>query len=139
MLKFILSFVKSNPLAMAGSTLLFLGLLFGGMYAKSYVNELEDLISKHEKTIKDNQSELKDKEKTIAIREAEIEIANAKISSQNEKIASIAIESEKLRSVQPIIKKEIETKYIKIKPPDTSSKCQAKLKYYENLFRELGR
>lgn len=139
MLKFILSFVKSNPLTMAGSTLLFLGLLFGSMYVRSYVNELEDLISKHEKTIKDNKAELKDKEKTIALREAEIEIANAKISSQNKKIANIAIESERLRNAQPIIKKEIETRYVKIKPPDTSSKCQAKLKYYENLFRELGR
>ena len=68
-----------------------------------------------------------------------LQACNAKIDLQNAKFEEIALQNEKLKNAGPIIKKEIETRYETINVPIRDAKCEAKLKFYEEIFREMGR
>ncbi len=68
-----------------------------------------------------------------------LQACNAKIDLQNEKVKEIALQNEKLKNAGPIIKKEIETRYEPINVPIRDAKCEKKLKFYEEIFREMGR
>ena len=68
-----------------------------------------------------------------------LDAGNAKIDLQNERVKEIALQNEKLKNAEPIIKKEIEKRYKRIGAPTKDAKCEEKLKAYENIFKELGR
>ncbi|WP_298054216.1 hypothetical protein [uncultured Campylobacter sp.] len=68
-----------------------------------------------------------------------LQACNAKIDLQNAKFEEIALQNEKLKAAGPIIKKEIETRYKPINVPIRDAKCEKKLKFYEEIFREMGR
>ena len=51
----------------------------------------------------------------------------------------MALANENLKAREPQIKKEIETRYKPINVPIRDAKCEKKLKFYEEIFRELGR
>lgn len=73
------------------------------------------------------------------ISSSNLQACNAKIDLQNERVKEIALQNEKLKAAEPIIKKKVETKYEKIEVPIKDSKCESKLKFYERIFKELGR
>ena len=73
------------------------------------------------------------------ISSSNLQACNAKIDLQNAKFEEIALQNEKLKNAGPIIKKEIETRYKPINVPIRDAKCEAKLKFYEEIFREMGR
>jgi len=73
------------------------------------------------------------------ISSSNLQACNAKIDLQNEKVKEIALQNEKLKNAGPIIKKEIETRYKPINVPIKDAKCEKKLKFYEEIFREMGR
>ena len=73
------------------------------------------------------------------ISSSNLQACNAKIDLQNAKFEEIALQNEKLKNAGPIIKKEIETRYKPINVPIRDAKCEKKLKFYEEIFRELGR
>ena len=68
-----------------------------------------------------------------------LQACNAKIDLQNEKFKEIALQNEKLKAAEPIIKKKIEKRYKRIGVPAKNAKCEEKLKAYENIFKELGK
>lgn len=68
-----------------------------------------------------------------------LQACNAKIDLQNEKIKAMALANENLKAREPQIKKEIETRYKPINVPIRDAKCEKKLKFYEEIFREMGR
>ena len=68
-----------------------------------------------------------------------LQACNTKIDLQNAKFEEIALQNEKLKNAEPIIKKEIETRYKTINVPIRDAKCEKKLKFYEEIFREMGR
>ena len=68
-----------------------------------------------------------------------LQACNAKIDLQNEKFKEIALQNEKLKAAEPIIKKEIEKRYKRIGTPTKDAKCEKKLKFYEKIFKELGK
>lgn len=73
------------------------------------------------------------------ISSSNLQACNAKIDLQNAKFEEIALQNEKLKNAGPIIKKEIETRYKPINVPIRDAKCEKKLKFYEEIFREMGR
>lgn len=73
------------------------------------------------------------------ISSSNLQACNAKIDLQNERVKEIALQNEKLKAAEPIIKKEVQTRYKKIEVPTKDAKCEEKLKAYENIFKELGR
>ena len=73
------------------------------------------------------------------ISSSNLDACNAKIDLQNEKFEEIALQNEKLKNAGPIIKKEIETRYKPINVPIRDAKCEKKLKFYEEILREMGR
>ena len=73
------------------------------------------------------------------ISSSNLQACNAKIDLQNAKFEEISLQNEKLKNAEPIIKKEIETKYEKIEVPTKDGRCESKLKFYEKIFKELGR
>ncbi|WP_298704222.1 hypothetical protein [uncultured Campylobacter sp.] len=73
------------------------------------------------------------------ISSSNLQACNAKIDLQNAKFEEIALQNEKLKAAEPIIKKEIETRYKPINVPIRDAKCEKKLKFYEEIFREMGR
>ena len=73
------------------------------------------------------------------ISSSNLDACNAKIDLQNEKVKEIALQNEKLKAAEPIIKKEIEKRYKRIGAPTKDAKCEKKLKFYEEIFREMGR
>ena len=73
------------------------------------------------------------------ISSSNLQACNAKIDLQNERVKEIALQNEKLKAAEPIIKKEIEKRYKRIGAPTKDAKCEEKLKAYENIFKELGR
>lgn len=68
-----------------------------------------------------------------------LQACNAKIDLQNAQIKAMALANENLKAREPIIKKEIETRYETINVPIRDAKCEKKLKFYEEIFREMGR
>nr|DAS24721.1 MAG TPA: Protein of unknown function (DUF2570) [Caudoviricetes sp.] len=73
------------------------------------------------------------------ISSSNLDACNAKIDLQNAKFEEIALQNEKLKNAEPIIKKEVQTRYEKIEVPIKDSKCESKLKFYERIFKELSR
>ena len=73
------------------------------------------------------------------ISSSNLQACNAKIDLQNERVKEIALQNEKLKAAEPIIKKEIEKRYKRIGMPTKDAKCEKKLKFYEEIFREMGR
>ena len=73
------------------------------------------------------------------ISSSNLDACNAKIDLQNERVKEIALQNEKLKAAEPIIKKEVQTRYEKIEVPIKDSKCESKLKFYERIFKELSR
>ena len=73
------------------------------------------------------------------ISSSNLQACNAKIDLQNERVKEIALQNEKLKAAEPIIKKEIEKRYKRIGAPTKDAKCEEKLKTYENIFKELSR
>jgi len=73
------------------------------------------------------------------ISSSNLDACNAKIDLQNERVKEIALQNEKLKNAEPMIKKEIETRYKPINVPIRDAKCEKKLKFYEEIFREMGR
>lgn len=73
------------------------------------------------------------------ISSSNLDACNAKIDLQNERVKEIALQNEKLKAAEPIIKKEIEKRYKRLGVPTKDAKCEEKLKAYENIFKELGR
>lgn len=68
-----------------------------------------------------------------------LQACNAKIDLQNAQIKAMALANENLKAREPIIEKEIQTRYEKIGVPAKNAKCEEKLKAYENIFKELGK
>ena len=73
------------------------------------------------------------------ISSSNLQACNAKIDLQNEKFKEIALQNERLKNAEPIIEKEVQTRYETIEVPIKDDKCEKKLKFYEKIFRELGR
>lgn len=73
------------------------------------------------------------------ISSSNLQACNAKIDLQNAQIKAMALANENLKAREPIIKKEVQTRYEKIEVPTKDAKCEKKLKAYENIFKELGR
>ena len=73
------------------------------------------------------------------ISSSNLQACNAKIDLQNERVKEMALQNEKLKNAGPIIKKEVETRYKPINVPIRDAKCEKKLKFYEEIFREMGR
>ena len=73
------------------------------------------------------------------ISSSNLDACNAKIDLQNAKFEEVALQNEKLKAAEPIIKKEIEKRYKRIGAPTKDAKCEEKLKTYENIFKELSR
>ena len=73
------------------------------------------------------------------ISSSNLDSCNSKIYIQNYRVKEIALQNEKLKAAEPIIKKKVETKYEKIEVPIKDSKCESKLKFYERIFKELSR
>lgn len=69
---------------------------------------------------------------------ANLSECNARIDLQNAQIKTMALANENLKAREPIIKKEIETRYEPINVPIRDAKCEKKLKFYEEIFREMG-
>jgi len=68
-----------------------------------------------------------------------LQACNAKIDLQNAKFKEIALQNEKLKNAEPIIEKEIQTRYETIEVPIKDDKCEKKLKFYQKVFKELAR
>lgn len=68
-----------------------------------------------------------------------LQACDAKIDLQNAQIKAMALANENLKAREPQIKKEIETRYKPINVPIRDAKCEKKLKFYEEIFREMGR
>lgn len=90
-------------------------------------------------TIEDLRNELAAATAQGQIYAANLSECNARIDLQNAKFEEIALQNEKLKNAGPIIKKEIETRYEPINVPIRDAKCEKKLKFYEEIFREMGR
>ena len=73
------------------------------------------------------------------INSSNLQACNAKIDLQNAQIKAMALANENLKAREPQIKKEIETRYETINVPIRDAKCEKKLKFYEEIFREMGR
>ena len=73
------------------------------------------------------------------ISSSNLDACSAKIDLQNAQIKAMALANENLKAREPIIKKEIETRYETINVPIRDAKCEKKLKFYEEIFREMGR
>lgn len=73
------------------------------------------------------------------ISSSNLQACNARIDLQNAQIKAMALANENLKAREPIIEKEIQTRYEKIEVPIKDAKCEKKLKFYEKIFRELGR
>jgi len=146
MLKAILLFFKAKPIFGGIAAFIALAILGAAGYAGWRIHALGSEIAAQQKLIeqKDGQIEagrqkLALKEVMLAVRDSEIETANQKISSQNKAIESIALDMKKIRQSQAGLRKELQAKYEKMEPPPRDSGCAAKLKYYEQVFRELGK
>lgn len=85
------------------------------------------------------QGDIKNEKTKHEISKADLQACKSKIDLQNAEIKQISIDNERLKNIEPKIKKEVEVRYKTIKVPTKDSKCEAKLSYYENLFKELGR
>ncbi|WP_297921057.1 hypothetical protein [uncultured Campylobacter sp.] len=90
-------------------------------------------------TIEDLRKELAAAVAQGQIYAANLSECNAKIDLQNERVKEMALQNEKLKAAEPIIKKEIEKRYKRIGAPTKDAKCEKKLKFYEEIFREMGR
>jgi hypothetical protein len=90
-------------------------------------------------TIEDLRNELAAATAQGQIYAANLSECNARIDLQNAKFKEIALQNEKLKNAEPIIKKEVQTRYEKIEVPIKDSKCESKLKFYERIFKELSR
>lgn len=73
------------------------------------------------------------------ISSSNLQACNAKIDLQNAQIKAMALANENLKAREPQIKKEMETRYKPINVPIRDAKCEKKLKFYEEIFREMGR
>ncbi|WP_299085942.1 hypothetical protein [uncultured Campylobacter sp.] len=90
-------------------------------------------------TIEDLRNELAAATAQGQIYAANLSECNAKIDLQNAQIKAMALANANLKAREPIIKKEIETRYKPINVPIRDAKCEKKLKFYEEIFREMGR
>ena len=90
-------------------------------------------------TIEDLRNELAAATAQGQVYAANLSECNARIDLQNAQIKAMALANENLKAAEPIIKKEIETRYKPINVPIRDAKCEKKLKFYEEIFRELGR
>ncbi len=90
-------------------------------------------------TIEDLRNELASATAQGQIYAANLSECNAKIDLQNAQIKAMALANANLKAREPIIKKEIETRYKPINVPIRDAKCEKKLKFYEEIFREMGR
>ena len=70
---------------------------------------------------------------------ANLSECNARIDLQNAQIKAMALANENLKAREPIIEKEIQTRYETIEVPIKDAKCEKKLKFYEKVFKELAR
>lgn len=68
-----------------------------------------------------------------------LQACNAKIDLQNAQIKAMALANENLKAREPIIEKEIQTRYETIEVPIKDDKCEKKLKFYQKVFKELAR
>lgn len=62
----------------------------------------------------------------------------ARLEKQNEQIKAVALDNKKLLSEIDTIKQNANAKFNRHKPPNKDDKCQAKLEYYQTLFKELS-
>lgn len=70
---------------------------------------------------------------------ANLSECNARIDLQNAQIKAMALANENLKAREPIIEKEIQTRYETIEVPIKDDKCEKKLKFYQKVFKELAR
>ena len=70
---------------------------------------------------------------------ANLRECNARIDPQNTQIKAMALANENLKAREPIIEKEIQTRYETIEVPVKDDKCEKKLKFYQKVFKELAR
>lgn len=70
---------------------------------------------------------------------ANLSECNARIDLQNAQIKAMALANENLKAREPIIEKEIQTRYETIEVPVKDDKCEKKLKFYQKVFKELAR
>lgn len=90
-------------------------------------------------TIEDLRNELAAATAQGQVYAANLSECNARIDLQNAQIKAMALANENLKAREPQIKKEIETRYETINVPIRDAKCEKKLKFYEEIFREMGR
>lgn len=62
----------------------------------------------------------------------------ARLDTQNEQIKAVALDNKKLLNQIDYIKQNANAKFNRHKPPNKDDKCQAKLEYYQTLFKELS-
>lgn len=95
-------------------------------------------VSKAQADLKAARTQIAFKDASLAVKEADLQVANSKIDLQNIAIKQLEVSKPDIQK----IKKEIETKFERIKPPQKvktkETKCEAELVYYQDLFRELG-
>ena len=90
-------------------------------------------------TIEDLRNELAAATAQGQVYAANLSECNTRIDLQNAQIKAMALANENLKAREPQIKKEIETRYETINVPIRDAKCEKKLKFYEEIFKELGR
>ena len=73
------------------------------------------------------------------ISSSNLQACNARIDLQNAQIKAMALANENLKAREPIIEKEIQTRYETIEVPIKDARCEKKLKFYEKIFKELAR
>ena len=146
MLKAILLFFKAKPIFGGIATFAALAILGAAGYAGWRIHALGSELAAQQKLIEQKDGELEAKrqklalkEVMLAVRDSEIETAKQKISAQNQAIESIALDMKKIRQSQAGIRKELQAKYESMEPPPKDSGCDAKLKYYEQVFKGLGK
>lgn len=131
----LLKFVAGNKMwiviisALTGAT----ALLF--VVVKTQDSRLDKLI----KETAELQAKIKIEETKHKISKADLQTCKSKIDLQNSQIEKISLDNKRLKNIQSKIKKDVEAKYKNIKVPEKDSEIEKKVKFYENLFKELGR
>lgn len=126
--------------ALLGNKMIAVGAIVGiilSLAAISYI--MRENIKNLNEELADIKMDVALKEAQLRMKEADLEAVASKLDLQNEKIRAMGAQNERLREERPKIRAEIEAKYKKLTPPSKESGCEKKLKFYEDIFKELGR
>ncbi|MBE2985485.1 hypothetical protein CCAL6883_09100 [Campylobacter sp. RM6883] len=94
------------------------------------------------KSLKEQNSQLSlnlvSKEANLQISNANLNECESRITLTNTKLKAISLDNDMLKKQAQKLQVKLERKYERIQTPAHNAKCESKLKFYENLFKELG-